>query len=524
LIFAGSRTLEGAVFSQPLSIVTIKEAAKTNLWPNVYTTVAEMNASTISSTIESMGGKIMFLIGLIGIFMTLLKDSKGERKVEYFILLILWFVGAIYATTKGIRFTLILAPAYAIGFGFAVGWVYEHASRWISKEMNIGISLTKIVIVIVLCMLLVPTLKSANATSVGEMSMMNDAWYNSLQKIDKEASKDAIINSWWDYGHWFKAIADRAVTFDGASQNRPQAHWIGKVLLTSNEEEAIGILRMLDCGANNAFDVINNETDDMHKSVDLIYKIIVMDKDSARKELLKYFPADKAELILKYTHCSPPEDYFITSEDMVGKAGVWAHFGSWDFEKAKIWVEFRNLPLNDAVSRMMNEFNYTKDNAEKIYYEIQAISNEQEANNWISPWPGYITATACSKGENSTVVCSFNLQNQVIPIEVNTKTEEAFIETTKGIIYPYSLSYIDNSGQFREKKYSNATMPYSMALINNTEGVQGILMSPELASSMFTRLFYFNAAGLKHFDKFEYQRDVTGQDIYIWKVDWQGKK
>lgn len=522
-IFVGFNSLGGAVFN-PLSFVTIKEAAKTNLWPNVYTTVAEMNASTISSTIESMGGKVMFLIGLLGIFMLLLKNQKGERKVEYFILLTLWFAGAIYATTKGIRFTLILAPAYTIGFGFAVSWVYENASRWVSKEMNIGMTLTKIALVILLCMLLIPTLKVAKATSVGEMSMMNDAWYSSLQKIDKEASKDAIINSWWDYGHWFKALADRAVTFDGASQNRPQAHWIGKVLLTSNEEEAIGILRMLDCGANSAFDVLDKDMGNMHESVDLLYRIIVMDKENAKKELLKYVSAEKADQILKYTHCAPPEDYFITSEDMVGKAGVWAHFGSWDFERAEIWREFRDLPLQDAVSKMMNEFNYTKDYAEKLYYEVQAISNEQEANNWISPWPGYITATACSKEDNSTVVCAFSLQGQTVPIEVNTKTEEAFIETTKGIVYPYSLAYIDSSGQFREKKYSNTTMPYSMALINNAQGVQGILMSPELASSMFTRLFYFNATGLRHFDQFEYQRDVTGQDIYIWKVDWEGKK
>ena len=27
-------------------------------------------------------------------------------------------------------------------------------------------------------------------------------------------------------------------------------------------------------------------------------------------------------------------DYFITSYDMIGKSGVWGHFGSWDFVKA----------------------------------------------------------------------------------------------------------------------------------------------------------------------------------------------
>jgi len=65
-----------------------------------------------------------------------------------------------------------------------------------------------------------------------------------------------------------------AVTFDGGMQNVPQAHWIGHVLLTEDEEEAMGILRMLDCGANTAFEKLNEKLDKPYNSVKILYEIL----------------------------------------------------------------------------------------------------------------------------------------------------------------------------------------------------------------------------------------------------------
>ena len=41
--------------------------------------------------------------------------------------------------------------------------------------------------------------------------------------------------------------------------------------------------------------------------------------------------------VLELTHCTPPENYFITSYDMVDKSIAWAHIGSWDFERSLIY-------------------------------------------------------------------------------------------------------------------------------------------------------------------------------------------
>ena len=45
-----------------------------------------------------------------------------------------------------------------------------------------------------------------------------------------------------------------------------------------------------------------------------------------------------------------------------------------------------------------------------------------------------------------------------------------------------------------------------------------------LEDSMFTRLFFLDGHGLKHFQKFSDLRSVTGQRIVVWKVDWEGEQ
>ncbi len=526
MLFTNANNFAGAAIEKPLSVIRLKEAAKATLWPNVYTTVAEMNQATFSNIMDTMGGKLLFIIGIAGVFLVLMNITGSEnrdRKTAYFVLLALWFFGALYASTKGIRFTIILTPAYALGFGVVAAAVYYRLSRIVSKGMNLNINIVKAIFIIAPLLILIPTLSSAANTAGNEVPSMNDAWHTSLTNIKGNSSEDAIINSWWDFGHWFKAIADRPVTFDGASQNKPQAHWIGRTLLTSDEDEAVGILRMLDCGANSAFELLYNKTGKAKMSVDIIYEIIKMDRGEAKKVLADYVTEEEAEKILKNTHCQPPENFFITSEDMVGKAGVWAHFGSWDFDKAKIWRDYRKKKMDAAVSGMMEEFNYSREKAEKTYYDIQALSNEQDANTWISPWPGYISNTQCSKESNTTIMCTFNVQKQQLPVKVNVSSEDAYIETGKGRVRPKSLSYINSRGGFTVKEFKNSTLPYSMALSVRPNRITGVLMFPELSASMFTRLFYFDGAGLEHFDFFDYQKSFTGQEIFTWKVDWDGK-
>jgi hypothetical protein len=39
---------------------------------------------------------------------------------------------------------------------------------------------------------------------------------------------------------------------------------------------------------------------------------------------------------------------------------------------------------------------------------------------------------------------------------------------------------------------------------------------------MFTRLYFFKGHGLKHFKLLDYERQITGEEIFTYKVDWEG--
>jgi len=563
-------------YKNPTGFAKLKEVGITTIWPNVFTTVAEQNPASLKEVVNQVGlGKeLFFLIALMGVTITIiitkmerrnlwfvlgtlawyiiillfkvqnlntflilisipiiirliiaLWESDTEIDIKYAILLIFWFIATTYASTKGVRFTLLLVPAFAIGFGIALGEIYRYVSIWIIKGLQVNKYVSKTIVMVVLLLLLIPPYISARSTAKNMVSDFDDAWRISLERIKEDSKPNAIVNSWWDFGHWFKYWVDRAVTFDGTSQSSPPAHWIGKVLLTDDEELAIGILRMLDCGSREGFNAIAKLTNDGTKAIDIMYEIMPENKESARKILEKQFSEDDTEKILELTHCQPPEDYFITSGDMIGKSGVWAHFGSWDFERSLIYntlkkEEYSNN-LDKSVKFLQERFNYSKSEAEKLYNEVRSITTSEQANNWIAPWPSYAGEVGCSKNED-ILICGNNFI-------INLTSKEAFAQSSQGMVHPKAVSFPTNE-EIVVKEYNESLITLQngrdlgFALIKQGEDYELLQMDADLTASMFTRMFYQEGIGLKYFKKFSDERSVFGSRVIVWKVDWEGKE
>jgi dolichyl-diphosphooligosaccharide--protein glycosyltransferase len=539
------------------NITSIKQAAHSTLWPNVFTTVAELNPGSFNAIIGSLGGKVFFFLALLGVFLLITENSKrklwygGAFLVWFFIttstqsvflfiaglallgftlvfekanyakafcgvLMLIWFGGTVYASLKGIRFTLLAGPAFAIAFGSAIGIIAHKASKWADKQLHINKIITTTLIIVLVGLLLMNPIsgkglvKESYKRASGDIPLVNDAWWDVLTQIKEESQPNAIINSWWDFGHHFKYIADRAVTFDGGSQNSPMAHWIGKTLQTDNEKEAVGTLRMLDCGSNTAYEKMLNKTHDIHKSLAILKQIILLDKNNASQVLTdNNLNPDE---ILPYTHCDPPENYFITSADMTGKAGVWGHFGLWDFAKADIWKNYKKLPRDTAIQKMVDTFGYSEEKAERLYDEVQALESEKEANTWISPWPTYQGGNQPCKINKGRLTCN--------NIHINASNLKAEIVTQQGKGVAYSVITPTKDG-FKEIVQEKSSVKISVLLIPVKGGnYQAKLVDPLLAQSMYTRLFFLNGHGTQCFEKFAEAQQIVSGPIYVWKVDW----
>ena len=505
------------VLSGPERFLRIKVVA-VDMWPNIRTTVAELNDVSFQKVIDNLGGKLLFFMAIIGIVILLLKKNEhGKREPHLGFLLALWLASSLFATTKGVRFILQVTPIFAIAVGACMGFLWYYASQWLSKELKLNTSITKIAIFLLLAIVLISPAKVGYSLAHKYTPDMNDAWYNTLTKIKEEAPKNIIITSWWDFGHWFRAVADRPVTFDGGTQTPWGAYWVGKSLLVNDEKATVGIVRMLNCGQNYAFDELDKTLNDTPKSIQLLNEIIVLDKNAALQKLKQAELTDlEAAAVVKYTHCdNPPEDFYITSEDMVGKAGIWGHFGSWDFTRAVMYQKTKKLEKNEAVTIFTKEFNFTEEQAEQLYSEIKST----DVDSWISPWPGYITGTqGCEKKEENKLRCSFSFKGKNFAINIDLTDYSSKFES-QGEVYPNSIVYAAQN-EIIEKKFSGTTSGFSVVLIPTGSDYAFLAADPLQANSMFTKLFFLQGHGLKCFSKFDEVQNINGGRIITWKMDY----
>jgi len=524
-------------------------------WPNVLTTVAELNSGSLQQAISSIRPGIFWLSALSAAILAafaavnialphyrpaqwLAKAAKpDERKALYAIffavLILVWFTGAIYATTKGIRFVLLLAPAAGIGFGITLGLVFRMGS-WINEHF---LKLNRIAVgVAIFAILAIATFstditKNAQAVAKSDVPIINDAWYDSLTAIRDDSdntTKTAIITSWWDFGHHFKAIADRRVTFDGTTQQGPQAHWVGKFFMTKDETEAAGILRMLDCGSNTAFDSLNSARNDFAASIKALYRVTATPSAEEAERILmreEGLTREQAMNVTRYTHCTPPDGYVVASEDMIGKSGVWGHFGSWDFEKAIIWITLRGKSQKEAVEKMKEMFNYTDEKAKAVYDELIRVKSDNDANSWIAPWPSYSgEMSGCTPADAEGIVRCGN------GLVANMTTKDAYFPTQDGkSLHPATFVYLTNetgTEEVVERAYANDTVPQRVSIILVPQGnaYYAVAATPEQAAGMFTRMFFFEGKGLRHFRMLSHKTGLTGTNVYVYKADWDSLK
>ncbi|MFH1401077.1 MAG: peptidylprolyl isomerase [Nanoarchaeota archaeon] len=594
-----------SALGNPVRIYNIKDPAKIDLFPNVYTTVAELNPLSITGAVDSisnfsgLGGfagkyHLFFIIAVLGVVGTMAKSRLDKRDalllsvalivyfmlatpkmlaqpvlvyfgifalpillglylllmerkfdIKYALFLIVWFSSTMFASTRGTRFLLLLVPGFAIAVGMFFGLLYRHLSVYLVEKAQLNRVLVGAGIIIMILLLFIGSFKVTNATARSSVPMVDDAWWDSLTYIKDNSAPDAIVNSWWDFGHWFKAIADRQVTFDGASQNSPPAHWIGKVLVTDDEAKAVGLLRMLDCGSHNAFLKMEPKFETTVPVQRIVNEIVLVDGGEAKTILMDNgFTSAEADGIIRYTHCDPPEDYFITSEDMTGKAGVWAHFGLWDFGRAYVYLRSR-AAYDVAVSDVVRTLDVTEEEAVRLLGEVQSQPDDVSVNAWISPWPRYVTPrwVGCQNISATQFNCTLNLGvgqsgNVAVVIEnlfVDTQDMDSAYLTLSQVQTgtnqrisserhkPYGVVITGEDRLVRTAYTEDVLGGFNVDILVDTLNNRALLADPSLIMSTYTKLFYLDGRYMPHFDKVREESTITGSRIVIWKVDWDGK-
>lgn len=556
-------------FTKPFaSTGGINAPTHANGFPNVFTTVAEL-ADGSWSLIFSVGGStaqgLVFLLALIGAILLIVPDVKKkwfdqDYNVLLPALLIVYFAFTAYMVLVAVRFTILYAPAFAVGFGIFVGRFYQflHARvpHWISmplwpitgafilftfayffggETLYFGLAILVLVsgflaslqvkqlkiptLSLMMLLLLVPVMSGetfytddskygvAVMISQSMTPMMNTDFYQLLTRIRDESHPDAIISSWWDFGHQFITIGRRGASADGANQNTIAVNFLAQALITDDPSHFNGISRMLNCNSHFGFIDANDIVNDSARTMELFGSILrETDMDVASQILLDsgYFTPEQVTNITAQTHCDDiVESYWIASEDMVGKAPVWGHFGTWDFNRAQLWNERNNR--SGFITLAMEIENITEAEAAALQARLRGMNNQQ-GNAWISPWPQFYTQGRCQIDGNATICPIQGMQlGQGIVLEgvvFETPQDATLIIRQAGqqiLIEPSRVGYNIGMDFFLYDNEESPVPEIGLNIINKNGQTSVSLAHPALVGSTFTKMFYYDGAGLQEY-------------------------
>jgi dolichyl-diphosphooligosaccharide--protein glycosyltransferase len=547
-----------------------------DVWPNIYLTVAELQKVNYSQIFATLGPKILVALGLAGLVILLYRKDEALSKKDYLLLgavaayylavvflsgsannallicllliipvgvagiirfkdkvdvipaamLLLLFVGFMYVGKSGNRFMLVIGPVYGLLLGIVYGRVLNMPGDSDASEKMRKILFP--IIIIALLISLVPQFNLAIGAWNSAAPEFNDVWKEALTKIQTETPNNSVITSWWDYGHWFKYYAKRPVIIDGVSQNTPMTFFVSRALVTSNEEESIGWLRMLNCGSFKAQEYYEKQLNDPVLAYQLLQKVVSTDRANASGLLInagvdQIVPELEDDSQIKYlgygpgllqlTHCNAPPAYLILDGSMVDKAVIWGHFGMWDPAKAHIYV---NRNDNDIISNAMEYFNISESDASNLVFEAQGLSGAETISGWIAPYEKYFGDSNCTISGNTTS-CVFN-ENigpnyYLLSAVVQGSEQKLVMQSNRGVFDAKPAAFIVDGIR---TDYSNPDLPMIVVINGN----RAVVSSQNLATSMFSKLFFFDGAGTTHFKKFYEGTQFTGRRIQIWEVLW----
>ncbi|HLP79274.1 MAG TPA: STT3 domain-containing protein [Acidobacteriota bacterium] len=600
------------------SIADIASFNAANIWPNVLSSVAELNPAGFTDIVSSIGGSFIFVLAMIGLvslgtsgtdrydfmkwvrpmlyliasvwfisiafggaFVTLTSNhkllflillflpvgvsillgainGKTSVKVALCILLSVWMAGTIYMSFSGVRFIMLLGPAFAIAFAFSLDAIARGINNFALGELELkglmkyapGLFLASVLFLF----MFVPIARGSASIDDQQSILFDKAWFDAGVAVDANSAPDAIVTSWWDFGHFFHAIWKRSVTFDGASQTHPSSHWVGKLLLESDERTSGDILRMLVCGGNTAFETMNNYSKDPTGGVLVVkqlYASFGLTNEQKREMLADniYYNYSSAQIdtIMTKLACEKPLDsIFVTSGDMVGKAGVWAHWGTWNFSKKFVYDSYETKSANEIaallkedpieVQKMIDEIRQID-----IQAKTQNIKRTDLINRWFADYPSIITNADCQQ-LNETIVCPYNLVvgRDERPEPMDTVLTRGVINTSRPSSSYFEIQTVArqtgrllNTAQirvdeidfaatdgFKSFKFENASLPYQVMMYTVNGAPHSILVGKPLAKSMFVQLFYMEGGYTKTFERIYDGRSLTAGRILVWKKNW----
>jgi len=229
--------------------------------------VQEHRPATWGSFYFDVGIGILFVA--VGLFFTVQNPTNRNIFLAIFGLTAIYFAGSM------VRLTLLLAPAFSILWALALVQLVKPfvtvlrespgiPRRKMRFRARVGKEFSAAFIILMFLLLSVtfvlpstgstfprvinraysPTTIAASSLPLKPTEPVRD-WLDALNWMRVNLKQTDIVCSWWDYGYWITAIANKTTLADNGTINSTQIAMIGKMFM-SNETEALKFLKEYD--------------------------------------------------------------------------------------------------------------------------------------------------------------------------------------------------------------------------------------------------------------------------------------
>lgn len=246
ILAGGVLALESLGFIKPLSgkFLSVLDPSKRSLSP-LLESVAEHKRAVWTNFFGDFG--LTIGLAIFGSYFAL------RRLDEKRLFGLLFFLSAVYFAGSMIRLGLILSIPMSLMAAYGlkelltpfVSVMSRRAERrvrrrrvvfGVSREM--GVIFTVLILVATLPMVWSaadsayrPTSLAYSAVPVMLGGSYPQDWLQALAWMWDNLPDDAVVVSWWDYGYWIEALANKTTLADGATQNQHQIAQIGRIMM-----------------------------------------------------------------------------------------------------------------------------------------------------------------------------------------------------------------------------------------------------------------------------------------------------
>jgi len=443
----------------------------------VNVSVAELQPVNILTrggfmSIASRAGLYPTLFMLIGLpLLVIFNLYKKKRSTFEEIFLFMWAAVTFYLILFGVRFSLLFTCVVSLSAGYVIGNLVK-----LFKSTHIFFQSTVFGIILLLVLMFISDSMVYVSQTIGMEVSSN--WLDMMDWLKDNADSNAIVSTWWDPGHILAGYTGLHVHADGAHcgpvECIPYNHDVriqdmGRTMSTSNEDEAINLLE----------------------------KYIELSEEDCQKVKEKYGDRVPDEA------CGPASEmYFIVSNDLIGKFTWMNYFGGYKAPIASNYDFARNPGVCCASTPKTEE---------------GQISCGEFANQgrgvWVwCPWIfSFKEATQDNEG-NPVYIYDYS------------GIQMTLVQRDNGLIPLYNNQFIINHMTFY---YQGEEQQQDLSNLNTTlEKIDGLIwlspdfrtllyFAPDIKDSMFTRLYFYNGDGLKHFEQV-----YVNPEIKLYKVEF----